>query len=177
MRMQATGAMRHPAGHHGVAAGDEAPERGRGGGVAAAGRCEEGRRGAGARVGDATAVERGDWRCVARSGPGEILRRATSRVLLALATTCEPWARMAAEHRPPRECFPRGTWRFGSFMPHLLFYPLPLFQMLRDILHRTLPILWATAIARGHSNNEPPIITVIKFIQMDEILFEWMKNC
>jgi hypothetical protein len=34
-----------------------------------------------------------------------------------------------------------------------------------------------TAITRSHSNNEPLINIVVKFIQMDDRLFKWMKNC
>jgi hypothetical protein len=51
-------------------------------------------------------------------------------------------------------------------------------------LHQTLQILLAIAITRGHSNNKPPINTMVKFIQMDDklfkmdkILFNWMNTC
>jgi hypothetical protein len=52
------------------------------------------------------------------------------------------------------------------------------------LLHQTLQIPWITAITRGHTNIESPINIVVKAIQMDdklfkinEILFNWMKNC
>jgi hypothetical protein len=43
-------------------------------------------------------------------------------------------------------------------------------------LYQTFQILWVTAITRGHNNIESPINTVVKVIQMEDKLFNWVNK-